>query len=740
MAKLKSVKSNKTKNLAKKKVSVAKEKVKAKPKKTISRQTQDKTLKSIVKKTKTSVSQPKKITLKSTVLGKAAQVKEAPKVVPPKIIEKKIEPKLSVTEKQVVKPIPKPSVQEPIIKKTVIPVKPVEIKKSTPVTKPLLKPVETVVQKEIPEEKILEEKTVELAFPITLKDLSIKIQQKPSDVIKKLMTSGIMATLNQSLDEKIVEKLSAAFGFKFTKAKAQEEKLFTVHTIADDPKDLQPRAPVVTIMGHVDHGKTSILDLIRKSNVTEKEYGGITQHIGAYRVNLPNGKITFLDTPGHEAFTQMRSRGAKITDLVILVVAADDGVMPQTIEALDHAKEAGVPIIVAINKIDKPGVNIDKVKKQLQNLGLVAEDWAGKTIMVGVSAKTGQGINELLEMILLETEMLELKANYKRLAKGVVIEAKLTTGRGPVVTLLVQNGILHLNDAMLAGQFFGKVRAMFDDYGKPLKEAGPSMPAEVLGLSGLPDAGEQFFIFDDEKTAREIALKRQEQLQEQQLKQIKRVSLEDLYAQIKEGKLKELKLILKADVQGSLEAVDDSLKKLEISEVQLRIIHKGVGNINTSDVILANASDAIILGFHVEPDVPAKEMAVKESIDIRTYNVIYELINDLKAAVEGLLEPKLKKVFLGRVEVRKVFKLTKAGTIAGCYVQKGKVNRTSNISVIRNGQVIFEGKINSLKHVKDDVREVEEGRECGVALSGFDEFMQGDILEAYEIEKIARKL
>ena len=757
MIKSKSKKPSKEKDSSKKKLISLKDRVKAK-----------------IKKEKISKPKAQKLAISSSKIKKTSPSiqkikKEIPSPAPlPKIIEKKIEekPKEKIVTKEIYvapKVIPQ-TIKTPSLKPVQqIPVsKPHEIKKSVEVSKPpaTTKSVEKVKEKviekpplekisvkvEVPseikpsEEKIIEEKSVELGFPITLKDLAIKIQQKPSDLIKKLMTSGIMATLNQSLDEKIVEKLSIEFGFKFTKAQAKEEKLFTIHTTEDNAKDLEPRAPVVTIMGHVDHGKTSILDAIRKSNVTEKEYGGITQHIGAYRVSLPSGKITFLDTPGHEAFTQMRSRGAKITDIVVLVVAADDGVMPQTVEALDHAKEAGVPIVVAINKIDKPGANLDKVKKQLQNLELVAEDWGGKTVMVGVSAKTGQGINNLLEMILLEAEMLELKSNYKRLARGVVVEAKLSKGRGPVTTLLVQNGTLHLNDSLLAGQYSGKVRAMFDDHGKALKEAVPSVPVEILGLSGVPDAGEQFFVFEDERVTRDLALSRQEQLQEQQLKQTKRVSLEDLHNQIKEGKIKELKLILKADVQGSLEAIDDSLKKLEIQEVQLRVIHKGVGAINTSDVILANASDAIILGFHVEPDVPAKDLAVKESIDIRTYNVIYELINDLKAAVEGLLEPKLKKVFLGRVEVRKVFKVTKAGTIAGCYVQKGKLTRASNISLLRNGEVIFEGKIHSLKHVKDDVREVEEGRECGISLSGFDSFMPGDIIEAYEIEKIIRRL
>jgi translation initiation factor IF-2 len=493
-------------------------------------------------------------------------------------------------------------------------------------------------------------------------------------------------------------------------------------------------------MGHVDHGKTSLLDAIRKTKIVDSEHGGITQHIGAYRVLLPHGEVTFLDTPGHEAFTAMRARGASVTDLVVLVVAADDGIMPQTEEAIDHARAAGVPIIVAINKIDKAGADIDGVKKQLTKYGLNPEDWGGKTICVGVSAKTGQGIDELLEMMLLEGQMLELKANPNRFARGVVIEAKMAKGRGPVATLLVQNGTLHLNENIIAGNFYGKTRAMFNDRGISVTSASPGVPVEVLGMSGIPCAGDQFFVIADEKQAKQLAEGRQEKEKQQQIKEAKKISLEDLHAQIQEGKIKELKIIIKADVQGSLEAIKDTLLKLNVSEIKLDIIHSGVGNINSSDVILAVASNALILGFNVAIEDLAKEGADRDGVEIKTYNIIYELANEIKAAVEGMLEPKIKKVSLGKAEVRKIFKLSKAGTVAGCFVVKGRINRNSFVNVVRNGQVVFEGKLANLKRFKDDVRDVQEGFECGLSLSGFDTVVEGDVIEAFEIEKIARKL
>jgi len=583
-------------------------------------------------------------------------------------------------------------------------------------------------------------KELELKLPINVKDLSVRLQEKPSVLIKTMMGMGVIASINQVLEEQLVNKICEKYGYQIKKAPDEEELALRIHSQQDAPGVMQLRAPVVTLMGHVDHGKTSLLDAIRKTKVAESEHGGITQHIGAYRVILSTGEITFLDTPGHEAFTAMRARGARITDIVILVVAADEGIMPQTQEAIDHARAAGVAIIVAINKIDKTQADIDRVKKQLSELNLTAEDWGGKTITVPVSAKTGKGIDDLLEMILLEAHMLELKANPQRLASGVVIEAKLTKGRGPVATLLIQNGTLRLNENIIVGKYYAKIRAMFNDHGQSVTKANPSFPVEVLGLSGVPNAGEKFFVIEDEKLAKELVFKRQEKERQEQLRAVKRISLEDLYAQIKEGRLKELKLIIKADVQGSLEAIRDTLNKLNVTEIKLDIIHEAVGSINTSDVILAVASNALILGFHVTADERAKELIGKEGIDVRTYNIIYELANDIKAALEGMLEPKLKKVFLGRAEVRKIFKVSRVGTVAGCYVNKGKIIRASLVSVIRNAEGVFEGKISSLKHLKDDVREVTEGFECGIALEGFDDFKEGDIIEAYEIEKIARKI
>ncbi len=660
-------------------------------------------------------------------------------IVPPAAEAVKIKPAIEIKSAVEIKPKlseikPKPAgVMKPPVE---IKPKPVEAK-----PKPIeLKPSEVKPVIEVKPAATVELKELELDLPITVKDLAIKLQEKPSVIIKTLMGMRVIAGINQDLKDDVVTKLCQDHGFKIKEAPDEEETALSVHHEADAAEFIKPRSPIVTFMGHVDHGKTSLLDAIRKTKVAESEHGGITQHIGAYRVNLEHGHITFLDTPGHEAFTAMRSRGARITDAVVLVVAADDGIMPQTQEAIDHARAAGVPIIVALNKVDKPQANIDKVKKQLAELNLTPEDWGGKTITVPVSAKTGQGIDDLLEMILLEAQMLELKANPQRPASGVVIEAKITKGRGPVTTLLVQNGTLHLNDNIIVGQYYGKVRAMFDDHGRSVTDAGPSMPVEILGVTAPPQAGEQFFVIQDEKTAKDLALRRQEKEKQEKIKTIKRASLEDLSAQIKEGKLKELKLIIKADVQGSLEAIRQTLGKLNASEVALNIIHEGTGDINTSDVILAVASNALILGFNIIADERGKELASQEGQDIRIYNIIYELANDIKAALEGMLEPKLKKVFLGRVEIRKVFKLSRSGSVAGCFVVKGKINRSCSLALVRNGQVVFEGKVSSLKRFKDDVREVLEGFECGITLAGFDDIKEGDIIEAYDIEKIARKL
>ena len=704
-----------------------------------------------VKKVVKSKTKVKKASVKAHVLKPKAVVK----LVKPKFLVKKarteIKPGLEVVKhgvKHEVKHVAHPAV----VHKTEIksaahlhhPPK-VEVK---PESKPEIKPViKAKLMVHIQPEPIAEvkvevdnSKEIELQLPITVKDLAIKLQEKSSVIIKQLMDMRVMTGINQTLSEDVLNKLCLKYNFKIKKAPDAEELALQEHKIIDAPSELKNRSPIVTFMGHVDHGKTSLLDAIRKTNVTKAEHGGITQHIGAYRVSLPQGEITFLDTPGHEAFTAMRARGAKITDIVVLVVAADDGIMPQTQEAIDHAKAAQVAIIVAINKIDKVGVKIDAVKKQLSEAGLAAEDWGGTTITVPVSAKTGEGIENLLEMILLQAEVMELKANPNRLAYGIVVEARMAKGRGPVATLLVQNGTLSLNQNIIVGNLYGKIRAMLDDCGHGVTSVGPASPVEVLGITGIPQVGEHFFVIEDEKQAKSLIQARAEKDKLQQVKEVKRVSLEDLHAQIAEGKIKDLKVIIKADVQGSLEAIKDTLEKLNVSEIKVNIIHMGPGNINSSDVVLAMASDALVLGFNVVTDEPAKELIAKEGVDVKIYNIIYELANDIKAAVEGMLSPRLKKVFLGKVEVRKMFKLSRSGTIAGCYVTKGKVNRNCMVTVMRNGDVAFEGKLASLKRFKDDVREVGEGFECGIAIGGFDQLMEGDTIEAYDIEKIARTL
>lgn len=582
---------------------------------------------------------------------------------------------------------------------------------------------------------------IEIDFPITVKDLAGNLQEKPSVILKCLMEKGILATINHGLGEETVTSLSTALGFTFKKTKTKEELFIESHKVeTEDPKLLKPRPPIVTFMGHVDHGKTSLLDKIRKTKVADREHGGITQHIGAYSVLLPKGKITFLDTPGHEAFTSMRARGAHVTDLVVLVVAADEGIMPQTEEAIDHARAADVPIIVALNKIDKNSADIERVKKQLSQKELMPEDWGGKTIVCGVSAVTGEGIDNLLEMILLESEILELKANYEKRASGIIVEAKLSQGKGPVATIIVQNGTLKESDFMIVGPHFGRIKAMFDDREKAIKEAGPSTAAEILGLSGVPEAGEVFYAISDEKEAREIVNRRQEQIKNQKMQPLQRITLEDLYTQIKEGKVRELNIILKADVQGSLEAIKDSLAKIPSDEVQIKFIHTGVGEVNSSDVILAEASNAIIIAFQADINPRAKEEIEKRQVDVRTYRIIYDAINDLKKALSGLLEPKTKRKFLGKVEIRQMFDLSRSGKVAGCFVSKGKVSRKAAIEVIRNGGVVFTGSLSSLKRFKDDVREVAEGFECGLTVQGFDDLQPGDIIEAFELEKIARTL
>lgn len=588
--------------------------------------------------------------------------------------------------------------------------------------------------------KPVEKKPIVLGESVTVQELSLKVHKSPAELIKKLMQLGVLATINQEIDTDTASILAGEFGYEIEiKLPVDLEALF-MQEPEEIPEQLQSRPSVVTVMGHVDHGKTSLLDAIRETNVIATEAGGITQHIGAYQVEHNGKKITFIDTPGHEAFTAMRARGAQVTDIAILVVAADDGVMPQTVEAINHAKEAGVPIIVAINKIDKPDANPDKVKQELTEHALVAEEWGGETICVNVSALKKEGLNELLEMVLLVAEIGELKANPNRAARGTVIEAELDKGRGPVATVLVQNGTLNIGDTIIAGTAYGRVRAMMDDKGRRIKKAAPSTPVEVLGFSEVPHAGNIFVVTEDEKLARSIASRRQTRKREEELKSTTRVSLEDLFKHIQEGQIKELGIIVKADVQGSVEALRQALERLNTGEVKVDIIHGGVGAISETDVMFASASNAIIIGFNVRPDINARKAAENEKVDVRLYRVIYDAIEDVKAAMGGLLDPEYREVTLGRAEIRKVFKASRIGTIAGCYVVEGKIERDAGVRVVRDGIVIFEGKLDSLKRFKDDVKEVVQGYECGLAMEKFNEIQEGDIIEAYNIETVKRQL
>jgi translation initiation factor IF-2 len=586
-------------------------------------------------------------------------------------------------------------------------------------------------EKEIP-------KKITYSGSLTVGELANKLGKEPSEIIKKLLLLGVMATINQTLDKDAIELIASEYGVEVEEEIIIDETEFENYQIVDDPADLEERPPVVTIMGHVDHGKTTLLDSIRKTKVAEGEAGGITQHIGAYQVVVDGKKITFLDTPGHEAFTTMRARGAQVTDITVLVVAADDGVMPQTVEAINHAKAANVPIIVAVNKIDKPTANPDRVMQELMEHGLVAEEWGGDTIFVKLSALTGEGIDQLLEMILLVAEMEELKANPKRRALGTVIEAQLDKGRGPVATLLVQNGTLRVGDPIVVGNTYGRVRAMVNDMGRRIKEAGPSTPVEITGLNEVPLAGDRFMVFEDEKKARQIGEARaQKQLLEQRSEKAK-VSLDDLFEQIKQGEMKELNLIIKADVQGSVEALSAALQKIDVEGVKVKIIHTGVGAITESDIILASASNAIVIGFNVRPDANAKRTAESEKVDIRLHRIIYKVIEEIESAMKGLLDPEFEEKVIGQLEVRQTFKVSKVGTIAGCYVTDGKVTRDSGVRLIRDGVVIFEGEIDTLKRFKDDVKEVAQGYECGVTIKNFNDIKEGDIIEAYVVQEVKR--
>ncbi len=581
-------------------------------------------------------------------------------------------------------------------------------------------------------------KQIKITVPeeITVGELAALLKMTAAEVIKKLFSLGMMATVNEVIDYDTAEIVATELG-----AKVEKEVVVTIEErIIDDTvdaeEDLQPRDPVVVVMGHVDHGKTSLLDAIRNTSVTSTEAGGITQHIGAYRVQTPEGKITFLDTPGHAAFTSMRARGAMATDIAILVVAADDGIMPQTIEAINHAKAANVSIIVAINKMDKPDASPDRIMQQLTEHELVPEEWGGDVICIPVSAKTHQGIDKVLESINLVAEMLELKANPNRAAKGIVIEAKLDKGRGPVATVLVQNGTLKTGDTIVAGTAVGRVRVMTNENGKVLDSAGPSVPVEIMGLAEVPQAGDTFDAVSDERLARELVEQRKREAKEEEFKQYQKVTLDNLFSSISQGDMKELNIIVKADVQGSVEAVKQNVEKLSNDEVKVKVIHGSVGAINESDVMLANASNAIIVGFNVRPDPVAAEIAERDGVDMRMYRVIYDCIEELEAAIKGMLAPKFREVVLGRAEVRNVFKLSSAGMIAGSYVLDGKITRNSQIRVVRDGIVIFEDAIASLKRFKEDAKEVASGYECGVGLEKFNDIKEGDILEAFIMEEV----
>ncbi len=609
-----------------------------------------------------------------------------------------------------------------------------EFRGHRPMPQPAPAPVEDIAS------TVARKKAIRITEGITVKDFADKIGVKSGDIIKKLFEMGLMATINNPIDTDAAILLADQYGLKVDVTPITDEEAF-VEEEQDRPEDLKFRPPVVTIMGHVDHGKTSLLDAIRQANVTQEEAGGITQHIGAYRVRLKEKDIVFLDTPGHEAFTAMRARGAQVTDIVVLVVAAEDGVRPQTLEAINHSRAAKVPIIVAINKIDKPEADQERVKRELSDQGLVPEEWGGDTIFVPVSAKKRIGLESLLEMILLQSEVMELKANPNKPGRGTIIEAKLDKGRGPVATVLVSSGTVKPGDVFVTGQHYGRIRMLLNDKGRKEREATPSYPVEVIGLSGVPQAGDSFVVMEDEKKARQVAQSRMQKQREAELAQRKRITLDDLFSQIQKGEVKELNIIIKADVQGSVEAVSESLSKLSTEAVKLNVIHGSVGAITESDVMLASASNAIIIGFNIRPEPKASQLAESEGVDIRLYNIIYNAIEEVKQAMEGLLEPTLKEKVLGRAEVRQTFSVPKIGIIAGSYVLDGVITRGSaGVRVLRDNVVVYEGKLSSLKRFKEDVREVQTGYECGIGIENFNDIKVGDIIEAYDVEKLAAKL
>jgi len=679
-------------------------------------------------------------------------VKKAPDVKKPEHETKAQETAIKKTEHAAAEPVkvPKPEIAAKPVAPKAEPVKHEQHKPQAPAPKPepvkaeppKAEPVKTEAPK--PQPSPVAEPTppspqytgtITINELITVRDLADKMKMRVGDVLKKLLSMGSLATINQRLDTDTAILLANEFNFDAKLSSIYSEE--AVGEDKEDPASLKPRSPVVTIMGHVDHGKTSLLDAIRSSHVAEGEHGGITQHIGAYKVRIPDGRyITFLDTPGHEAFTAMRSRGAQVTDIVILVVSAADGVMPQTVEAINHAKAANVPIIVAVNKIDLPTSDPQKIRQELSNYGLLPEEWGGDTIMVDISAKQKLNISNLLEMIVLRAEMMELKANPDRKAEGIVVEAKLDSRKGPIATLLVEKGTLKIGDNLVIGTTYGKVRAMSDEYGKRFNEAPPSAPVEVLGINEPPQAGDKFVVVEHESQAREIAQSRKEKVKADALRPRHHLSLQDISA----GKTKDLRIILKADVQGSLGALSDALDRMSTSEISLKIIHRGAGSITESDVALAVASDALIVGFNLRPDAAVERLAESEGVSINVYRIIYDLIADVKAAMEGLLDPDLKEKILGKAVVKQVFKLSSSGTISGCSVIDGKIQRGAKVRLLRDNVIVFEGNISSLKRFKDDAREVEKGYECGIGLENFSDIKPGDIIENFTTEKIARKL
>ena len=588
------------------------------------------------------------------------------------------------------------------------------------------------------QEEIAKKHPLKVMIPdeIAVGELASRMKKTGAEVVRQLVKMGVMASVSEIIDYDTAALVAMELGCKVEKEVVVtiEEKL--IDTTEDREEDLVPRAPVVVVMGHVDHGKTSLLDYIRNANVVSGEAGGITQHIGAYQVDVKGNPVTFLDTPGHEAFTAMRARGAMVTDIAILVVAADDGIMPQTVESINHAKAAGIPVIVAINKMDKATANPERIKQQLTEYELVADEWGGETIICPISAKTGEGIDNLLDMVVLTAEMRELRANPNRSAHGTVIEARLDKGRGPVATLLVQNGTLHQGDVIIAGKAVGRVRAMTNDKGQKLTAAGPSVPVEIIGMSEAPGAGDDFHAVADERMARELVEQRKFEEKESHNKPVKSVSLEDLFARIQAGEMKELAVIVKADVQGSAEAVRSSLEKLSNEEVRVRVIHSGVGAINESDIMLASTSNAIIVGFNVRPDTAARDSAARNNVDMRMYRVIYDCINEIEAAMKGMLAPKYQEVLLGHAEVRQIYKVSGVGTVAGCYVQDGKIQRNAQVRIVRDGIVIHEGQLASLRRFKDDVREVNQGYECGIGIEKYNDLKEGDVIEAFVMEEI----